>query len=141
MAPSWPVAIVFRLAWQLVLADGSSVGLTDVCERQVNAGSSPSPNSVFFTAFPLKVINHPLAGKGVESCSQSQEVGMITETFLPLPKLPGMSGLSATTPMALFIWQLQGPLLKSVGEVPTREVRSRSSQPWMERGKIFEVGG
>lgn len=39
---------------------------------------------------------------------------------------PSIALLSVTTLMALITWRLQRPMLKSVGEVPTREVRSRS---------------
>jgi hypothetical protein len=40
---------------------------------------------------------------------------------------PSIALLSVTTLMALITWRLQRPMLKSVGEVPTREIRSRSS--------------
>jgi hypothetical protein len=40
---------------------------------------------------------------------------------------PSIALLSVTTLMALITWRLQRPMLKSVGEVPTREVRARSS--------------
>jgi len=40
---------------------------------------------------------------------------------------PSIALLSVTALMALVTWRLQRPMLKSVGEVPTREVRARSS--------------
>jgi hypothetical protein len=53
---------------------------------------------------------------------------------------PSIALLSVTTLMALITWRLQRPMLKSVGEVPTREVRSRSSdiRGWKPRSQHRE---
>jgi hypothetical protein len=50
---------------------------------------------------------------------------------------PSIALLSVTMLMALITWRLQRPMLKAVGEVPTREVRSRSSaiRGWKPRSQ------